>query len=418
MKISAINNAMVKITKQHSVNSIQNNVNDQKTNKTNSLPRINYSDILFNGDPTRRQILSKAKWHNEHAARIMQDVSFYDNKTKEAAPQVFQLITEEENKTIDTINDAYKVADEGFKNGFEPFVKDDGTKVEFEKAKEDGKSQQTTMLEYDKDNNLIRETVLDGTSIHYIATYNEDTIDEIKVENSKPIRINKGITNLTPKDENSNDVHKVKFACDFSDPDEKTVYYDVVRRGEDDYSAEKIYRFTPDGKLEFMNFSYTQNPDGSTHSEIEMQYNNTMFQEKSFLDILRKDVHLDKEGNLRAGQDVIMRAGGEFPSRIRENFVRNIDGTRECEHVYSVTPRIHSINHKRFVKGEILPRTRNVTELQPLLTMVKSGEKVTDDGVSADKIYLMNSKGLEYYMQNCSRKKGDRQYWCERKVTF
>ncbi len=418
MRISAISNVAPKTLKTQKQNQVHNNVNTQTSSGVNSLPKLNYSDVLFKGDPTRREILSKADWHTKHVARVIQDIDFYAKKTDEAAPQIFNSITEEETKATDTINDVYKIADEGFKKGFEPFTKEDGTKVEFEINKEEGKNQQTTMLEYDKDGNLTREAELDGVSVKSITLYGANSIDEIEVENSKPIKILRGITSETSKDENSKEMHKIKYAYVLDDPEEKTVYYNMVRRGFDDYSAERIYDFTNDGKLKYMYFFYTREPNGSENTQIQMKYRDNKFSEKSKLSTVLKNVSEDFRGNLSAEQEVVMHSDSEYPNRIKENFKRNADGTRESEHVYAITTRLNPTYISSHIKGERLPKTRLETNLKPLLVMVKSGEKVTDGKISADKIYIMRDKGLEYYMENCSRKKGDRQYLCERKVKF
>ncbi len=395
MKISAINY----------LNNQTSNLKAEKTFKTNGFKgsgtqslqmptKFNYPDILFAGSrKEKKQVLSRANAHLRHALRPMSDVRFYVQKTNEAVPEIYKSILEEESKVTTVIKEVYDILDKGFKDGFQIHTKQDGARVEFEVDKKEGQASKITMLEYDKDNNLIRETKAKGPSVELITTYDPETSNVIEVSHLKPKAIYKGVS-PSIKGLNGEVAHHMKAIYDFSNPDNKSVLYGVEFSPEA-YSVERDYKFNSRGVLEEMLFLHKENKNGSKETQIELKFNYSSSPVDLHPDVIKKGVKTDKDGNFKADEVVEMHFLGEYPVKISKDVEQNADGTRKADYVYM------------FSGGKLL--------------MVKSNEEITKDEYKADRIYKFTRHGLDEYMEKCSMPKSNpkiKDYTCEKKIEF
>ncbi|MBR1977576.1 hypothetical protein IKA15_04785, partial [bacterium] len=324
----------------------------------------------------------------------MPDVKFYVQKTSEVADEIYNSILEEEKNAEATVKEVYDVLDQGFKNDFKPFEKENGARVEFEVVKKEGKSAEVTTLEYDKNNNLIREAQVDGFSVKKITTYDSETCDMIEISHTKPVALYKGVV-TSAKGLNGDRLSRIKAAYDFQNPDNKSVTYDININGANSHSLERKYVFNSNGKLDRMLFLHKENEDGSKESQLDLKFNPYAMRGQLSLDVVRKGVKIDAEGNLQADEIVEMHFSGEYPNKISKNTKQNIDGTSTSDHVYM------------FAGGKLL--------------MAKSGEEKTREEYKAEKIYKFSRYGLDEYMEKCSMpivSGKSQRYSCERKIEF
>lgn len=393
MKISAISYLNNQTQKTQNVNLSNNKGSQKPIMQDMQMPTsLNYSDILFTGSrKEKKQVLARANAHMRHALRPMSDVRFYVQKTNEVAPEIYASIIDEENKATNTIKEVYGVLDKALKGKFKTFTKEDGTKVEIEVVKEDGKTAQITMLEYDKEENLARETKIKGISIEEITIYNPETVDIISVGHSKPLVVAKGVTNGAKNDANSH----ISALYTFADSEKKSVSYNVDSTSSNAYSIERDYTFNSRGILDEMLFLHKVGEDGSKESQIELKFSYTSKADDLRPETVKKGVKIDKDGNLKADEIVEMHFLGEQPVKISKNVEQNFDGTRKSDYVYM------------FSGGKLL--------------MVKSREEKTRDEYRADRIYKFTRHGLDEYMEKCSMPIGSgksNNYSSEKKIEF
>lgn len=393
MKISAINYSNKQAQKTQTRNTL--GVDSFAKNDIQNLQmpsKLNYSDILFAGNrKEKKQVLSRANAHMRHSLHPMSDVRFYVQKTNEEAGKIYNSILEEENKAANIIKEVYGVLDKGFKNNFQTYIKQDGTKVEFEVDKKEGKATHIVMLEYDKEDNLIRETKSKGISVEEITTYNPETVDVISVGHLKPLIIAKGITDGVKNNPNSH----IRALYTLADSERKSVSYNVDTNSSNAYSIERDYAFNSKGVLQDMLFLHKVNEDGSKESQIELKFSYTSKVDDLRPDTVKKGVKTDKDGNFKADEVVEMHFLGEYPVKISKNIEQNADGTRKADYVYM------------FSGGKLL--------------MVKSNEEITKEEYKADRIYKFGRHGLDEYMEKCSMPKLSQKaqdYTCEKKIEF